>query len=156
MTYGALRTDFPEGENGRYCVYGGLLRDLSFNPSLQRFSCVVHLLPSSREVAPKHPILYAVVICPTRAHYVTPFFVLGMKNASFASVKEVASFATLPQSFESMMYVIMFSNWPMFMDAAAVASNPVVAKIFFYSCKIIGFYFLFPVRQAPGLAGMRP
>lgn len=63
----------------------------------------------------------------------------------FAGVKEVASFASLPQSFESMMYIVMFSNWTMFMDAAGQVGSPVVAKIFFYSFKIIGFYFLFPV-----------
>ena len=65
--------------------------------------------------------------------------------ARFVGVKEVASFASLPQSFESMMYIVMFSNWPMFMDAAALVGNPVAAKIFFYSFKAIGFYFLFPV-----------
>lgn len=61
-------------------------------------------------------------------------------------VKEVASFATLPESLATMMYIVMFSNWPMFMDAAAVVGNLAVAKVFFYSFKIIGFYFLMPVR----------
>eukprot|EP00903_Cladosiphon_okamuranus_P014070 g13077.t2 len=64
---------------------------------------------------------------------------------SFAGVKEVASFASLPQSFESMMYIVMFSNWPMFMDAAGEVGSQLAARIFFYSFKVIGFYFLFPV-----------
>ncbi|CBJ28347.1 hypothetical protein Esi_0101_0052 [Ectocarpus siliculosus] len=63
----------------------------------------------------------------------------------FAAVKEVANFATLPRSYASMMYVVMFSNWPMFMDAAGVVGNLVVAKVFFYSFKAIGFYFVMPV-----------
>ncbi|CAN0401579.1 unnamed protein product, partial [Ectocarpus sp. 12 AP-2014] len=63
----------------------------------------------------------------------------------FAAVKEVANFATLPRSFASMMYIVMFSNWPMFMDAAGVVGNLVVAKVFFYSFKAIGFYFVMPV-----------
>ncbi|CAM9484435.1 unnamed protein product [Pylaiella littoralis] len=63
----------------------------------------------------------------------------------FEAVKEVASFETLPKSFASMMYVLMFSNWPMFMDAATVMGNPFVAKVFFYSFKIFGFYFIMPV-----------
>ncbi|CAN0192278.1 unnamed protein product, partial [Ectocarpus fasciculatus] len=63
----------------------------------------------------------------------------------FAAVKEVANFATLPQSYASMMYIVMFSNWPMFMDAAGVVGNLVVAKVFFYSFKAIGFYFVMPV-----------
>ncbi|CAM9722759.1 unnamed protein product [Ectocarpus sp. 4 AP-2014] len=63
----------------------------------------------------------------------------------FAAVKEVANFATLPRSYASMMYIVMFSNWPMFMDAAGVVGNLVVAKVFFYSFKAIGFYFVMPV-----------
>lgn len=60
-------------------------------------------------------------------------------------MKTVSSFATLPQSFTSMMYVVMFSNWPLFMDAAGEVGNLAVAKIFFYSFKVVGFYFVMPV-----------
>lgn len=82
--------------------------------------------------------------CPFSQRETRPllFFLLLVR---FAGVKEVASFATLPQSFASMMYVLMFSNWPMFMDAAGVVGNLAAAKVFFYSFKIIGFYFLMPV-----------
>lgn len=64
-------------------------------------------------------------------------------------MKEVANFATLPHSYASMMYIVMFSNWPMFMDAAGVVGNLVVAKVFFYSFKAIGFYFVMPVSPGP-------
>ena len=74
-------------------------------------------------------------------------------------MKEVANFATLPQSYASMMYIVMFSNWPMFMDAAGVVGNLVVAKVFFYSFKAIGFYFVMPVRLGalnPSVANLQP
>lgn len=34
-----------------------------------------------------------------------------------------------------MLYIIMLSNWPMFMDAAGEIGNETVARIFFYSFK---------------------
>lgn len=74
-------------------------------------------------------------------------------------MKEVANFATLPQSYASMMYIVMFSNWPMFMDAAGVVGNLVVAKVFFYSFKAIGFYFVMPVSLGslkPRVANLQP
>lgn len=72
---------------------------------------------------------------------------LSCAKLRFEAVKEVASFETLPKSFASMMYVLMFSNWPMFMDAATVMGNPFVAKVFFYSFKIFGFYFIMPASS---------
>lgn len=54
----------------------------------------------------------------------------------FAAVKEVASFGSLHQSFASLLYVIMLSNWPMFMDAAGDVKDVLMARLFFYSFKV--------------------
>lgn len=56
--------------------------------------------------------------------------------ARWTFYREVISFASLPQSFASMTDVIMLSNWPLFMDAAADVGNGVTARIFFYSFKV--------------------
>eukprot|EP00903_Cladosiphon_okamuranus_P013924 g12951.t1 len=63
----------------------------------------------------------------------------------WAVYKEVISFASLYQSFASLTDVIMLSNWPMFMDAAGDAGGVVTARIFFYSFKVLTFYFVMPV-----------
>ncbi|CAN0096267.1 unnamed protein product [Pylaiella littoralis] len=63
----------------------------------------------------------------------------------WAFYDEVISFASLHQSFASMTDVIMLSNWPLFMDAAADAGSGVTARIFFYSFKGLTFYFVMPV-----------
>lgn len=51
-------------------------------------------------------------------------------------MKEVASFGSLHQSFASLLYVIMLSNWPLFMDAAGDVKDVVLARLFFYSFKV--------------------
>ncbi|CAM9960736.1 unnamed protein product [Ectocarpus sp. 8 AP-2014] len=63
----------------------------------------------------------------------------------WAYYKDVVSFASLHQSFAAMTDVIMLSNWPLFMDAAGDVGNVVTAKIFFYSFKVLTFYFVMPV-----------
>lgn len=54
----------------------------------------------------------------------------------FAAVKEVASFGSLHQSFASLLYVMMLSNWPLFMDAAGDVKGVMMARLFFYSFKV--------------------
>ncbi|CAM9881885.1 unnamed protein product [Ectocarpus sp. 12 AP-2014] len=63
----------------------------------------------------------------------------------WAFYKDVLSFASMHQSFAAMTDVIMLSNWPLFMDAAGDVGNVVTAKIFFYSFKVLTFYFVMPV-----------
>eukprot|EP00752_Nemacystus_decipiens_P004301 g3930.t1 len=63
----------------------------------------------------------------------------------FAAVKEVASFGSLQQSFASLLYVIMLSNWPMFMDAAGDVKGVVMSRLFFYSFKVLTFYIVMPL-----------
>ncbi|CAM9155742.1 unnamed protein product [Ectocarpus sp. 6 AP-2014] len=63
----------------------------------------------------------------------------------WAYYKDVISFASLHQSFAAMTDVIMLSNWPLFMDAAGDVGNVVTAKLFFYSFKVLTFYFVMPV-----------
>ncbi|CAN0088323.1 unnamed protein product [Ectocarpus sp. 4 AP-2014] len=63
----------------------------------------------------------------------------------WAYYKDVLSFASLHQSFAAMTDVVMLSNWPLFMDAAGDVGNVVTAKIFFYSFKVLTFYFVMPV-----------
>lgn len=58
-------------------------------------------------------------------------------------MKEVASFASLHQSFASMLYVLMLSNWPLFMDAAGAVEDVLMARLFFYSFKV-GDIAIFP------------
>lgn len=55
----------------------------------------------------------------------------------WAFYKDVISFASLDQSFASMTDVIMLSNWPMFMDAAGDVGGVFMARVFFYSFKVI-------------------
>lgn len=57
-------------------------------------------------------------------------------DARWAFYKDVVSFGSLLQSFASMTDVIMLSNWPIFMDAAADVGNWYVATVFFYSFKV--------------------
>eukprot|EP00752_Nemacystus_decipiens_P009899 g8831.t1 len=63
----------------------------------------------------------------------------------WAAYDDVISFASLYQSFASLTDVIMLSNWPMFMDAAGDVGGVVTARIFFYSFKVLTFYFVMPV-----------
>ncbi|CAM9815125.1 unnamed protein product [Scytosiphon promiscuus] len=63
----------------------------------------------------------------------------------WAFYKDVISFASLYQSFASMTDVIMLSNWPMFMDAAGDVADVLMARIFFYSFKLLTFYYVMPV-----------
>lgn len=78
-----------------------------------------------------------------------PAVVTAADTNSFAGVKDVASFASLPHSFATMTYIVMFSNWPMFMDAAGKVGSVAVAYIFFYTFKIVGFYYMLPVKSPP-------